>query len=124
MMVSGPRRAYFHQELEAGARHRILPALHRTLRAGNTGHVASAQVDHPHGFLLVHVAGAGTVGRGVMHGDHTQHIQRPLRQPECVGNGELVVYLVRGVAVEDYARLVHELLSCRDLAWLRRVAGQ
>jgi hypothetical protein len=51
-----------------------------------------------------------------MHRDHTPHIQRPLRQPERVGYGELVVYLVRGVAVEDYACLAHDLLSCRDLA--------
>jgi hypothetical protein len=32
-----------------------------------------------------------------------RRFQCPLRQPECVGYGELVVYLVRGVAVEDYA---------------------
>jgi hypothetical protein len=30
-----------------------------------------------------------------------------------VGYGELVVYLVGGVAVEDYAHLVHDLLSRR-----------
>jgi len=36
-----------------------------------------------------------------MHGDHTPHIQRPLRHPQRVGYGELVVYLVRGVTVED-----------------------
>src|SRR5215204_1007181 len=106
----------FHEELEARARHRLLPALHRALCAGNTGNVARAQGDHPLGLLLVHVARARTVGRGVMHRDHTPHIQRPLRQPERVGYGELVVYLVRGVAVEDYACLVHDLLSCRDLA--------
>jgi hypothetical protein len=41
------------------------------------------------------------VGRSVMHGDHTPHIQRPLRHPQRVGYGELVVYLVRGVTVED-----------------------
>jgi hypothetical protein len=64
------------------------------------------------------------VGRGVMYGDHTPHIQRPLRQPERVCYGELVVNLVRGVAVEDYACLVHDLLSCRDLAWLHSVGGQ
>ena len=55
------------------------------------------------------------MGRGVMHRDHTPHIQRPLRQPERVGYGELVVNLVRGVAVEDYTCLDYDLLSCRDL---------
>lgn len=51
------------------------------------------------------------MGRRVVQGDHTPHIQRPLRHPERVGYGELVVYLVRGVAVEYYACWVHNLLS-------------
>jgi hypothetical protein len=86
----------------------------------------SAQGDHPLGLLLVHVARARTVGGGVMHGDHAPHIQRPFRQPERVGYSELIVYLVRCVAVEDYACLVHDLLSrpirwswpyCRQVGW-------
>src|SRR5215212_1597215 len=101
----------FHEELEARARHRFLPAVHRAFSAWNTWHVARAQGDHPLGLFLIHVARARAVGRRVVHGDHTPHIQRPLRYPERVGYGELVVYLVRGVAVEDYVCMVHNLLS-------------
>src|SRR5215218_7272747 len=99
----------FHEELEASARHQLLLALQRALRARDTGYVAPAQGDHPLGLLLVHVARARAVGRRVVHGDHTPHVQRPLWHPERVGDGELVVYLVRGVAVEDYACWVHDL---------------
>src|SRR5215203_4233085 len=102
---------FVQEELEARARHEVLAALHGALRAGDAGHVAPAQGDHPLGLLLVHVTRARAVGRRVVHGDHTPHIQRPLRYPERVGDGELVVYLVCGVAVEDYAYWVHNLPS-------------
>ena len=42
---------------------------------------------------------------------------------ERVGYGELVVYLVGGVAVEDYAHLVHDLLS-RRLRCHGRIVGR
>src|SRR5215203_176294 len=102
---------FFYEELEAGARHEVLAALHGAFCAGDAGHVAAAEGDHPLGLLLVHAARARAVGRRVVHGDDASHLQRFSWHTKSVGDGELVVDLVNRVAVEDYACGSHRLLA-------------
>ena len=51
------------------------------------------------------------MGRRVMNGDNAPHLERLPGHSQRVGDGELVVYLVGRVAVEDYTCGVHRLLS-------------
>jgi hypothetical protein len=58
---------------------------------------------YPFGFFLVEISGFRTVRGGVVNRDDSPYVQFAIGLAESVGDGELIVYLVGGVAVQDYA---------------------
>jgi hypothetical protein len=58
---------------------------------------------YPFGFLLVEISGVRAVRGGVVDRDHGSYVELAIGLSESVGDSELIVYLVGGVAVQDYA---------------------
>jgi hypothetical protein len=55
------------------------------------------------GFLLVEISGVRAVRGGVVDRDHGSYVELAIVLSEGVSDSELVVYLVGGVTVKDYA---------------------